>query len=112
MRDTLERVRQGEEDPSCLACGGILKSATVSFGQSLDRGDLARAHRAAAACDLFLAIGTSLAVYPVAHLPRVALDNGARLVVFNAEPTPYDHEAAAVCRAPIGDALTRLVACL
>jgi NAD-dependent deacetylase len=88
MESALARVRAGEADPACGACGGILKSATISFGQSLVRGDLERAQRAAIRCDLFLAIGTSLSVYPVAYLPRLALGAGARLVIFNAEPTP------------------------
>jgi NAD-dependent deacetylase len=109
MSETLDRVRAGETDPRCLECGGILKSATISFGESLVAADLERANRAAAGCDLFLALGTSLGVYPAAALPEVALYNGARLVVMNAEPTPFDAEAAAVVRAPLGEALPALV---
>ena len=110
MVDTLERVRAGEPDPPCLACGGILKSATVSFGQNLDMRDLARAESAAAACDVFLAVGTSLTVYPVARLPERALDGSSRLVIVNAEPTPLDDRAHAVLRGRAGDLLPRLVA--
>jgi len=110
MADTLERVRAGEPDPPCLACGGILKSATVSFGQNLDMRDLARAESAAAACDVFLAVGTSLTVYPVARLPERALDGSSRLVIVNAEPTPLDDRAHAVLRGRAGDLLPRLVA--
>ncbi|HET7646448.1 MAG TPA: Sir2 family NAD-dependent protein deacetylase [Candidatus Limnocylindria bacterium] len=109
MLEVIERVRAGEPDPPCEVCGGILKSATVSFGQNLDAALLSRAEEAAAACDLFLAIGTSLTVYPVARLPELALDFGARLVIVNAEPTPLDDRADAVLRGQCGDLLDRLV---
>lgn len=109
MRQTLDRVRAGEADPPCLTCGGILKSATVSFGQNLDPVLLRRADAAAATCDLFLAIGTSLTVYPVARLPELALEAGARLVIINAEPTPLDERADAVLRGLAGDILPALV---
>ncbi|HET6744451.1 MAG TPA: Sir2 family NAD-dependent protein deacetylase [Candidatus Limnocylindria bacterium] len=110
MADALGRVRAGEEDPACRDCGGILKSATISFGQSLVPADLARAEKAAAASDLFLAIGTSLTVYPVAWLPERALSAGARLVILNAEQTPLDDRAHAVLRGQIGEVLPDLVA--
>jgi NAD-dependent deacetylase len=112
MDAVLERVRAGEEDPECRSCGGILKSATISFGQSLVAEDLFRAQSAAEAADLFLAIGTSLTVYPVAELPVRALRNGARLVIVNAEPTPLDDQAHAVLRGPIGVLLPALVAAI
>ena len=112
MEETLDRVRAGEEDPSCLVCGGILKSATISFGENLVMADLERAQRAAASADLFLALGTSLGVYPAAALPEVALVNGARLVIANAEPTPYDQAADLVLRDPLGDLLPAVVAAL
>ncbi|HEX5578523.1 MAG TPA: Sir2 family NAD-dependent protein deacetylase [Candidatus Limnocylindria bacterium] len=108
MADALERVRAGEEDPACRDCGGILKSATISFGQSLVAEDLERAERESAASDLFLAIGTSLTVYPVAWLPERALRNGARLVIVNAQPTPLDDRADAVLHGQIGEILPRL----
>jgi NAD-dependent deacetylase len=110
MSDALARVRAGEEDPACLECGGILKSATISFGQSLVAADLQRAEEAAARSDLFLAIGTSLTVYPVAWLPERALSNGARLVIINAQPTPMDDRAHAVLRGKIGQVLPDMVA--
>ncbi|MFN2418389.1 MAG: NAD-dependent deacetylase, partial [Candidatus Limnocylindria bacterium] len=110
MRAALDRVRAGEADPPCLVCGGVLKSATVSFGQNLNAQDLARAESAAAACDLFLAIGTSLTVYPVARLPERALHGAARLVIVNAEPTPLDDRAHAVLRGRAGDLLPILAA--
>jgi NAD-dependent deacetylase len=108
MPETLDRVRGGEADPPCLACGGILKSATISFGQNLDPALIERTEGAAAACDLFLAIGTSLTVYPVARLPEIALDAGARLVIVNAEPTPLDDRAHAVLRGRAGEVLPAL----
>jgi NAD-dependent deacetylase len=112
MEAALQRVRAGEADPPCKACGGVLKSATISFGQSLARDDLKRAQRAAQSCDLFLAIGTSLTVFPVAYLPRVAVRAGARVVVFNAEPTSFDPHADARVSAPVGTALPALVSLL
>jgi len=110
MQRALDRVRAGEEDPECRTCGGILKSATISFGQSLVQEDLQRAQQAAADCDLFLAIGTSLTVVPVAYLPKIAVASGAGLAILNAEPTPYDDVATWVVRDPLGDALPALVA--
>jgi NAD-dependent deacetylase len=112
MEAALERVRTGEADPPCEGCGGILKSTTISFGQSLVPGDLERAKRAAKGCDLFLAIGTSLTVYPVAYLPRLALRAGARLVIFNAEPTTADSIADARVEAPLGTSLPQLIVLL
>jgi NAD-dependent deacetylase len=109
MDEVLERVRSGEEDPACEGCGGILKSATISFGESLVPADLTRSEHAAAGADLFLAVGTSLTVYPAAALPELTLAAGGRLVVMNAEPTPFDGYAAAVVRDRLGEALPQLV---
>ncbi len=110
MQRALDRVRAGEEDPTCRSCGGILKSATVSFGQSLVPDDLRRAERAALACDVLLAVGSTLTVYPIADVPRLAKAADARVVVVNGEPTAFDDEADAVLRGPISDILPRLVA--
>jgi NAD-dependent deacetylase len=109
MRSALERLDGGEPDPICLRCGGLLKSATVSFGQELDERVVAAAATAAADCDVFLAVGTSLQVWPVAGLTEIAATSGARVVIVNAEPTPYDRIADLVVREPIGTALPRLV---
>jgi len=106
---TLERVRDGEDDPACLLCGGILKSATISFGQSLVASDLFRAEQAARRCDLLLAVGTSLGVYPAAGLVPLAHDRGAPVVIVNAQPTPYDFIAGAVVRERLGTALPAIV---
>jgi NAD-dependent deacetylase len=109
MQDTLDRVRAGEEDPECLACGGILKSATISFGENLVADDLDRSQLMAGRADVFCAIGTSLAVYPAAGLPEIALRNGAWLVILNAEPTPFDPLAAAVVSGRLGEVLPAIV---
>ncbi len=105
----LDRVRAGDPDPRCHRCGGLLKSATISFGQSLVAADLERAQQAAARCDLFLAVGTSLTVYPIAHTVRIAIANGARVVIVNAEPTPYDADADVVLHSSISDTLPLLL---
>ncbi len=110
MHTALDRVRAGEDDPECPECGGILKSATISFGENLVADDLERSQLAAAHADLFLALGTSLGVYPAAGLPELALRAGATLVVANAESTPFDTYADAVLRDPLGRLLTELVA--
>lgn len=110
MDPTLDRVRAGEEDPACETCGGILKSATISFGQSLDPETVVRAERAALSCDLLLAVGTSLAVYPAAGLVPLAKQAGAALVIVNAEPTPYDDDADAVVGGSISEVLPKLLA--
>ena len=109
MSTALARVADGEPDPACLVCGDVLKSATVYFGQVLDERVVAACTAAAADCDVFLAVGTSLQVWPAAGLADVAVAAGARLVVVNAEPTPYDHLADLVVREGIGTALPRLV---
>jgi NAD-dependent deacetylase len=109
MERALARVRAGEEDPACRSCGGILKSATISFGQALVAEDVARARDAARRADLLLAVGTTLAVYPVAGVVPEAKDAGARVVIVNAEPTAMDHLADAVLRGPIGAILPRLI---
>ena len=109
MAETLARVDAGEADPACSICGGILKSATISFGQRLDNDVLDAAARAALDCDVFLAVGSTLTVRPAAGLCDVAVDAGASLVVINADPTPYDDLADAVLRGQIGEILPALV---
>ena len=110
MQETLKRLNAGEEDPPCLTCGGILKSATISFGQALDPGVIDRAMHEAARADLLLAVGTSLQVYPVASVVPRAKAAGARVVIVNAEPTPFDDMADAVLRERIGEVLPAIVA--
>jgi NAD-dependent deacetylase len=109
MEPVLDRLRSGEDDPHCRLCGGLLKSATISFGQSLVVEDLRRAERAALECDLMLAVGSTLTVSPACELVAVAASAGARVVIVNAQPTPYDRIADAVVRDPISEALPALV---
>lgn len=109
MERALARVRAGEDDPPCRSCGGILKSATISFGQNLVAEDLQRAMAAARRCDLLLAVGSTLAVYPVADMVPVARMAGAQVVIVNAEETAMDDLADAVIRASIGEVLPELV---
>jgi NAD-dependent deacetylase len=109
MERALARVRAGEADPRCLSCHGILKSATISFGQGLIAEDTARASAAARRCDLMLAVGTKLSVWPVAGVVPTAKEAGARVVIVNAEPTEMDSLADAVLRGSISELLPRLV---
>ena len=109
MQRALDRVRAGEEDPPCRDCGGILKSATVSFGQALVPEVIERALRCAAEADLFIAIGTTLQVYPIAGAVDRATNAGARIVIVNAEETPYDRVADALIREPIGAVLPQIL---
>jgi NAD-dependent deacetylase len=109
MERALARVIAGEEDPSCRSCGGMLKSATISFGQGLISRDLARAQEAAEGCDLILAIGTTLAVYPIAAMVPIAKEAGARVVILNGEPTEMDGVADAVLHGSISEILPQLV---
>ncbi len=115
MTTVLDRVRAGDDDPTCEAdtapgrCGGILKSATISFGQNLVLDDLMRAEAAARACDLLLAVGSTLSVYPAAGLVPVAHGHSARVVIVNAEPTEYDGVADVVVRGQISEVLPAIV---
>ncbi|MEX2148266.1 MAG: NAD-dependent deacylase [Candidatus Rokuibacteriota bacterium] len=109
MERALARVRAGEDDPPCRTCGGILKSATISFGQGLVQRDLARAQEAARRCDLMLAVGTKLSVYPVAGIVPVAKQAGARVIIVNADDTEMDAIADALVRGSIGEVLPRII---
>ncbi|WP_256106939.1 Sir2 family NAD-dependent protein deacetylase [Streptomyces sp. ODS05-4] len=109
MADALARVDAGEDDPACEACGGVLKPATVMFGERLDPVVLGEAMGIAKAAEVFVAVGSTLQVQPAASLAGIAAEHGARLVVVNAEPTPYDELADEVVREPIGTALPALL---
>lgn len=110
MDETLDRVRAGEEDPPCLVCGGILKSATISFGENLDPDVLDRAHLIAQSVNVFIVVGSSLSVYPAAGLAPTASRSGARLVIINLEPTPYDDLADAVIPGNTSEVLQAIAA--
>ncbi|MBI1737128.1 MAG: NAD-dependent deacylase [Candidatus Rokubacteria bacterium] len=110
-RDEVHRWLAAAPDgiPGCPACGGTIKPTTVLFGEPMPRAALAEAERRARACDLFVVVGSSLAVYPAAYMPRHARHAGARLAILNLTPTPYDHEADVVIRGHAGAVLAALV---
>ena len=109
VRVELEPIREyfakHGEAPDCPACGGLLKTATISFGQAMPECEVARAQAAARSCDLFVVLGSSLVVYPAAGVPALAVRHGAELVIVNKEPTPLDNVAGLVLHATIGDTL-------
>ena len=110
MGETLDRVRAGEDDPHCLVCAergvaGVLKSDTISFGQSLVPEVIEAAMRAAEECDVLLAAGSSLSVFPAANVVPRAKASGARVVIVNGEPTGMDRFADAVLIGPLGELL-------
>jgi len=108
MHDALQRVRDGEQDPACRRCGGILKSDTISFGQALVPEVIERAMAAASEAEVLLAIGSTLQVLPAAGVVPAAHDAGARIVILNNQPTPMDPLADVLLRAPIADVLPHL----
>lgn len=93
MVDVLKRIDEGEEDPHCKKCGGLLKAATVSFGEAMPLNEMLRAEQCSKECDLFIVIGSSLLVYPAASMPIIAKQAGARLVIINYTPTDMDSQA-------------------
>jgi NAD-dependent deacetylase len=95
--------------PVCEKCDGIVKTATISFGQAMPEIQMARAQDETMACDLFMVLGSSLVVYPAAGFPRVAKRKGARLVIVNRDPTDQDADADLVVHAEIGPTLSRVV---
>ena len=103
-----EFERQGAA-PRCRSCGGLVKTATVSFGQAMPEGPMQRAEAETLACDLFIAVGSSLVVYPAAGFPEIAKRKGALLAILNRDPTHLDEVADVVVSRPIGDALGRVV---
>ena len=109
MQLVLERVRAGEADPHCRDCGGILKSDTISFGQQLVPEVIDRAMQLAAEGDVFLAVGTTLQVYPVAGAVDIARSAGAKVIIVNAQPTPYDEVADAVLPGSISEILPAIL---
>jgi NAD-dependent deacetylase len=110
MQEVLQRVRDGEADPACLGCGGILKSDTISFGQALVPEVIERAMAAAREADLLIAIGSTLQVFPAAGVVPQARDAGARIVIVNDQPTAMDALADAVLHEPIGELLPAICA--
>ena len=109
MDEAAERIASGEAAPKCRDCGGLLKPATISFGQPMPAGVMARAEQAARSCDLFLAVGSSLVVHPAAGLPLIAKHAGAKLIIINREETQLDGEADLVFHEEIGRVLPAIV---
>ena len=107
--EACRRIEAGEKAPRCSQCGGLLKPATISFGQAMPHDVMVRAQVAAETCDLLLAVGSSLVVEPAASIPRVARQAGARLIIVNRDPTPLDGIADAVVHGEIGAVLPELV---
>ncbi len=105
-----ERFEATGAAPGCVACGGYIKTATVSFGQAMPEAAMQRAEQLSTSCDLFLAIGSSLVVWPAASFPLVAKRSGARLIIINRDPTDFDDLADLVVRAEIGPALEPFIA--
>ena len=105
MQEVLDRVRQGDDDPACPTCAGILKSKTISFGQSLIADDLQRAQTASENCDLMLAVGSTLGVYPIANAVPIAKQAGAPVVIVNGSETEMDYLGDVVVRGSISDVL-------
>lgn len=104
-----DKMLAGEKVPRCDSCQGLLKPATIAFGQAMPERETREAQARSASCDLFLAAGSSLVVYPAAHMPLLAKQNGARLVIINLTDTPHDHYADVVIRAKTGEAMSRVV---
>lgn len=112
-RDEIEkRLDKGEEVPRCTLCHGLLKPATVSFGQAMPEKETRESFEMARACDLFLVLGSSLVVHPAAYLPVEAMNSGARLAIINLTSTPYDSYADVVIHAKCGDAMKKLTGLL
>ena len=101
----LKAFEHDETLPTCERCGGLVKTATISFGQAMPVAAMNRAQEETLACDLFIAMGSSLVVYPAAGFPALAAQNGARLVIINREPTDQDTIADLVIHGEIGDTL-------
>jgi NAD-dependent deacetylase len=113
LRHELEILKQSflgrDEIPSCRDCGGLVKTATISFGQAMPQAAMARAEQATLAADLFLVLGSSLVVYPAAGFPLLAKDKGAKLAIVNREPTEQDAFADVVLHEEIGAVLAAVV---
>lgn len=113
LRHEIDELRPGFVErgvlPQCRACAGVVKSATISFGQAMPGEPMRRAEQATLACDLFLVLGSSLVVYPAASFPALAKRNGARLAIVNREPTDLDRYADLVLHDEIGPVLSEII---
>ena len=109
ITDVLAHFTAHGDAPDCAQCGGLVKTATISFGQPMPEGEMARAAAAVRACDLLLVLGSSLVVYPAAGFPLQAKRQGAGLVILNREETPLDHHADLVINAEIGPTMGSVI---
>lgn len=109
VEPVLERVHEGDDDPHCERCGGLLKTATISFGQNLVAADLTAAMQEAEMCDACLAVGSTLSVWPAANVPALAWRSGARFVIVNDGATELDDAADVLVAGRAGEVLPRLV---
>ncbi len=107
-----ERLRKGIKVPYCDDCGGPLKPATISFGQAMPERETREAYHRSSICDLFIVIGSSLVVQPAASMPLVAKRNGAKLVIINRDPTPYDEMADIVIHGQAGSTMASILQCV
>jgi len=107
--DVLQRIDQGEEDPHCRKCGGLLKAATISFGEAMPQKEMARAEQCSRQCDLFIVIGSSLVVFPAASMPVIAKNSGARLVILNYTSTDLDSQADIVIHEKAGAVMQDII---
>jgi NAD-dependent deacetylase len=108
--DVHDKMLAGETVPRCDSCNGLLKPATIAFGQAMPLEETHEAERRSSNCDLFLAAGSSLVVYPAAQMPVMAKRSGAKLVILNLTPTPHDHHADIVISEKTGETLSQIVA--
>ncbi|GAB1268474.1 NAD-dependent protein deacetylase [Aurantivibrio infirmus] len=112
LADIFRNFTDKEQLPTCVSCKGIIKTATISFGQAMPVEEMRQAEKATLACDLFVAIGSSLSVYPAAGFPQLALRNAAKLIIINRDPTPLDEIATLVLNEEIGATLSETLALL
>jgi NAD-dependent deacetylase len=109
-RDVIqERIKKGQKAPRCDECGGLLKPATISFGQSMPEKETQEAYHRSSICDLFMVVGSSLVVQPAASMPLVAKRNRAKLVIINRDPTPYDDTADLVIHGQAGPTMASIL---
>jgi NAD-dependent deacetylase len=104
-----ERIKKGQKAPRCDNCGGLLKPATISFGQSMPEKETQEAYHRSSICDLFMVVGSSLVVQPAASMPLVAKRNGAKLVIINRDPTPYDDMADLIIHGQAGPTMASIL---
>ncbi len=109
ITEVLDRIDAGEEDPHCKKCGGLLKAATISFGEAMPVEEMHRAEQCSQECDLFIVVGSSLMVFPAANMPLLAKRSGAKLVIINYTPTDFDGRADLVINEKAGVAMSRIV---